>query len=200
MFAQVIRGTVTDQGSFEKQALRWRDELRPGAIGFLGSTGGVTDDGKAVIIARFASAEEAAANNDRPEQGEWWTEAEGFITDVTFQDSTDVVLQGDGGSDEAGFVQIMAGHITDVPAYDRMVARMPEFIGAMKDFRDDILGGVTVRFPDDTYVDVIYFTSEEAARDGEGKQLPPELEKDFSEMMGSSEVDEFLDLRAPLLW
>ena len=153
-----------------------------------------------MIVARFASAEDAAANSERPEQSKWWGEAESLISDVTFRESNDVVVQGAGGSDDAGFVQIMVGHITDVPAYDRMVARMPEMMEAMNDARPDVIGGLTVRFPDDTYIDVIYFTSEEAAREGEAKPMPPELEKDFADMMSSAEVDEFIDLNAPLFF
>ena len=41
MHAQVIRGTVTDAAAWVDQGKRWRDDVRPGAIGFLGSTGGV---------------------------------------------------------------------------------------------------------------------------------------------------------------
>jgi hypothetical protein len=43
-------------------------EVADGAIGWLGSTGGVTDDGRLVALVRFESAEAAQQSSDRPEQ------------------------------------------------------------------------------------------------------------------------------------
>ena len=50
----------------------WVRDLAPDAAGWLGSTGGVTADGRAVAIVRFESAKAARANSDRPEQSDWW--------------------------------------------------------------------------------------------------------------------------------
>lgn len=200
MFAQVITASVTDRDAVERQALKWRDELRPGAIGYLGGTGGVADDGTLVLVARFESAEAAQANSDRPEQGAWWAETEPHLTDVRFAESTDVTLQFGGGSDAAGFVQVMRGHIVDAAAYDTMMGKMADVEATMKELRPDVLGGVTVRFTDDRYVDVIYFESEALAREGEARDMPAELQQDFEGMMSAAEVDQFVDLRQPWIW
>ena len=53
MFVQVIKGTTNDPAALRSRSDRWRDEVRPGATGFLGSTGGVTDDGTFILFARF---------------------------------------------------------------------------------------------------------------------------------------------------
>ena len=70
MFVQVIRGRVTDPEQLHAALDRWSEQLAPGAHGWLGSTAGVTEDGRFVALARFESAEAARRNNDRPEQGQ----------------------------------------------------------------------------------------------------------------------------------
>ncbi len=110
MFVQIIEGRVADREALHRQMDRWRNELRPGATGFLGSTSGVTDDGYGFAVARFESAAAAKANSDRPEQGQWWAETEkAFGGEVRFTDSEDVETFLAGGSDDAGFVQVMKG-------------------------------------------------------------------------------------------
>jgi hypothetical protein len=69
MFIQLIQGTIADADLLRRQTERWERELEPGAAGFLGSTSGVTPDGRAIILARFESEADARANRDRPEPG-----------------------------------------------------------------------------------------------------------------------------------
>src|SRR5262249_37410339 len=110
MFVQIIEGRVSGRDGLRRQMDNWEKELRPGAKGFLGSTAGVTDDGHAIAFARFDSAAAAKANSDRPEQGRWWNETEKtFDGPATFADSEDVQTFFGGGSDDAGFVQVMKG-------------------------------------------------------------------------------------------
>ena len=71
MFVQVIQGPVSDATAARAQFEKWMTELAPGAIGWLGSTAGVTDDGTLVALARFESEEAARQNSDRPEQTEF---------------------------------------------------------------------------------------------------------------------------------
>src|ERR1700747_4456 len=67
MFVQVIQGHVSDAAQARAQLDRWAEEVAPGAVGWLGSTSGVTDDGRLVALARFESDEAARPNSDRPE-------------------------------------------------------------------------------------------------------------------------------------
>ena len=60
------------------------------AAGWLGTTAGITDDGRLVVLARFESEEVARANSDRPEQGRWWDSlAAHFKGEASFFDSDD---------------------------------------------------------------------------------------------------------------
>jgi len=72
MFTQIIRGTVSDPKAVDDNFNRWSKELAPGAKGWLGTTGGVTEDGQLFIMVRFESEEAARANSERPEQDHFW--------------------------------------------------------------------------------------------------------------------------------
>ena len=53
MFIQVIQGMCTDESMLRQHMDRWREELSPGAQGWLGGTYGMTDDGQFVDDAGF---------------------------------------------------------------------------------------------------------------------------------------------------
>jgi len=72
MFIQVIQGKVADAEGLRAAIDRWGQELQPGATGWLGTTGGITDDGTFVATVRFDSEDAARRNSQRPEQGAWW--------------------------------------------------------------------------------------------------------------------------------
>lgn len=196
MFVQVIEGTTSDVPSLRRQLDRWVKELRPGADGFLGATIGVTDDGQVLNLARFTSEAAARANSERAEQGQWWAETEKcFDGEVTFADSSDVDLIGGGGSDDAGFVQVMK-----TEGVDRQ--RMRAFDEALQPFLDqrpDIHGGIRVWTGPDRCTEVIYFLSEAEARKGE-QEAPPEAQEAFAEFADLMEQVEYLDLRDPWLY
>lgn len=196
MFVQVIEGKTSDPQGLLRQYQRWEEELKPGATGFLGSTGGVADDGTAITIARFESEEAARANNDRPEQGEWWSETEKFYDgEVAFSDTTDVDLVLGGGSDDAGFVQVIAGSVDDKAAVREANAK---FESVVRDFRPEILGTVVAWFGDD-FVEAAYFTDDAAAREGESKEPPEELADIVAVFEAAAEGARFIDLREPHL-
>ena len=52
----------------ERQIKSWRRDVKPGAKGYLGSTSGITPDGRSITLARFESEAAARANSERPEQ------------------------------------------------------------------------------------------------------------------------------------
>ena len=55
MFIQVIQGMCTDEATLRQHMDRWREELDPGAEGWLGGTYGMTDDDQFVGVVRFES-------------------------------------------------------------------------------------------------------------------------------------------------
>jgi hypothetical protein len=197
MFVQVIEGRVSDADGLRRAMDRWMEELRPGARGFLGTTSGVAEDGTGVSLVRFESAAAARANSDRPEQGQWWAEAEKcFDGEVTFLESEDVDTVLAGGSDEAGFVQIMKGS-ADPEQVHRMDAMFEQHAPS---FRPDVIGVSRVWVGPDRYVEAAYFTSEAAARAAEGNEPPPELAATMGEFQELMAGVEFLDLRDPWLF
>lgn len=197
MFAQIIRAKVSDPGAVRPVVDRWMKELGPNATGWLGSTGGVTEDGQLFVLVRFESEEAARANSDKPEQGKWWAEMEKlFDGEAAFQDSNDVQVDTSGDPDAAGFVQVMSGQVTDPERVKQLMADQPD----MRALRPDILGSVTVNHDEGKWTMVIYFKSEAEAREGEAKEMPPEALKAMEEMQSLSiGQPDYLDLKAPWL-
>jgi hypothetical protein len=199
MFAQVIQGRTSDPEGLRAAMDRWMAELQPGATGWLGSTVGVTDDGRALAVARFESVEAARRNAQRPEQTAWWEATQRlFDGDVTFQDSEDVTVEMAGDPDRAGFVQVMTGQVTDPVRAKEVMAQFPR--DAMAQMRPDILGTLMIGHDEGRWTQVIYFTSEAEAREGERKDPPPELLAMMDELTRISVAEPtFLDLRTPIL-
>jgi hypothetical protein len=195
MLIQVIEGKARDVEGLKARGDSWDAELKPGAVGYLGSTGGVTSDGTAVTVARFESPEAAAANSARPEQGAWFAQTAALYDgDVSFADFELEQMSGGGGSDEAGFVQILRGRTKDAA---RMRELGEELSKAMPSLRPDYLGGYTAIRDDGEFVSVNYFTSEQDARKGEAQEYPPEVQALFDEMFADSEGLRFIDLSDP---
>jgi len=68
-------------------------------------------------------------------------------------------------------------------------------------FRPDVIGRVVAGHEGGAYTMAMYFTSEEAAREGERKEPPPQLRAQMEEMGKLSAGEpEFLDLRQPWLY
>lgn len=199
MFAQVIQGRTPDAQALGSAIERWTRDLAPGAVGWLGSTGGVTDDGRFLVVARFESADAAARNSARPEQTAWWEETQRQLDgDVTFDDSEGVTVDLTGDPDRAGFVQIMRGRVTDPERARQLIAQIPT--GAMAAHRPEILGSVSIAHRDGGWTQVIYFTSEAEAREGERQETPPEMQAVMAEMAAiSAGPPDFFDLREPIL-
>jgi hypothetical protein len=199
MFAQVIQGRTSNPEAVPATTDRWMRDLAPGAVGWLGTTAGVTDDGQVVLVVRFESAEAAERNAARPEQDAFWQEARGlFAGEPTFLESTDVTVETVGNPDQAGFVQVMQGQSSDLARARELMAQFP--MEAMKDFRPDMLGSVMIGHDGGRWTQVLYFTSEAEAREGERRQAPPEWQATMEELTKlESGEPVFLDLRRPLL-
>ena len=199
MFTQVIKGKVSNDADIRAAMERWQRDVSPDAKGWLGSTAGVTDDGRFIAIARFESAEAARANSDRPEQDSWWTETSKLFTgEVTFKDSEDVDEDIVGDPDQAGFVQVMQGSGSDP---DRAREIMAQDSDKWAEYRPDVIGSVAVQHDGGAYTMTIYFTSEADAREGEKKEPPPELKAQMGELDALSTGEpEFFDLKQPWLF
>jgi hypothetical protein len=193
MFLQIIQGPVSDAALFEREASRWRDDLKPGAPGYLGCTWGISEDGVGFLAARFDSAASAEANSTRPEQGEWWAAMEKAFAAVEFRDCAEVDAMMGGGSDEAGFVQVISGRVNDRAAARTMLR---EAEGQLAVTRPDILGGVFAwHGGDGDFTQLMYFRSVDDARAGEGSSDDDEVDAGYRDMMAVEPT--FVDLTSP---
>jgi hypothetical protein len=198
MFVQVFQGQVADAAAALARLDAWKEELAPGAVGWLGSTAGVTAGGMFVALARFESEEAARRNSERPEQSSWWEETRPVFTgEPEFHDSVRVDVDLAGDPDQAGFVQVMQGRTKDP---DRARELMNDDAIDWQTLRPDILGSLNVEHEGGAWTMALYFTSEAEAREGERKEPPPELEVAMKEM-DSLSVGEtrYFDLKEPWL-
>jgi hypothetical protein len=198
MFIQMIQGQVADARRVKGALDLWQRYTAPGAIGWLGSTAGVTDDLRLIAVIRFSSPDAARRNSDRPEQNAWWAHmSKLFTTEPTFSDSDNVALDLVGDPDQAGFVQIMRGRGTNP---ERARELMTQGSGDWASFRPDILGRATALHPDGAYTICTYFTSEAEAREGERNEPPTGLKAQMDELNAlQTDPTEFFDLKQPWL-
>jgi hypothetical protein len=199
MFVQVIQGQVQDAEQAHAAFDQWMEELAPDATGWLGTTAGVTEDGRFIALARFESADAARQNSESPAQDKWWHEFSSTLSgDATFHDSEDVVLDVQGDPDSAGFVQVMQGSGSNPERARELMAQNPE---AWADFRPDVIGSVTALYDDGDYTMAIYFTTEAEAREGEQKEPPAELRATMEELQSLATGEpEYFDLKEPWLY
>ena len=197
MFIQVIQGTCHRQDEVRALMDQWLTDLAPGAEGWLGGTYGFTDEGELLAVVRFESREAATASSERPEQGQWWSRMEPlFDGPVEFHDCDRVVLMLDGGSDQAGFVQVIRGRMADP---DALESGMREMESLLHEARPEIIGATFAIEPDGTFTETVAFTDEAAARESEGRTVPesgPEHEAMASWQRMVSDLS-FHDLHQP---
>ena len=195
MFIQIIQGTCRDEEMVHRLSDEWRETLGPTAEGWLGGTYGVTDDGEFVGVVRFESQEAAMRNSARPEQGEWWKRMqECFDGDVTFHDCDDATIFLQGGSDDAGFVQVIQGRVTDPEQFRRMMGQPME---TLHEQRPEIIGGTLAMQPDGWFTETVAFRSEAEAREGERKQMPEDVRREMEQEMSMMQDVSYKDLHHP---
>lgn len=191
MFIQVIQGRCRAHDEMRAAMDQWEAERAPDVVGWLGGTYGFTDDDTFVAVVRFESEEAARSNPDSREQSAWWERVHAlFDEEPIFHDCTDVTLALDGGSDDAGFVQVIQGRVLDA---DHLRAMMTD-TQQMHETRPDIIGATLAIADDGTFTETVAFTDEESARRGEQQEMPD----DVREAMESSMADmRYLDLHQP---
>lgn len=193
MFVWVLEGQAEDPGEVGRQLGRWTSEFGD-TPGYLGATGGVTDDRRFLLFVRWESVEAGNELLMQPDHAAWYDEFQrSFGGAVEFAETDDVTTHLAGGSDAAGFVQAIKVSGVDrqrVDAADR------EFENLAPTFRPDLIGGIRVWTAPDRFVEMNYFTSEQDARSGERKDPPPELADaldDFMAMMNDAEYSDFTE-------
>jgi hypothetical protein len=187
VFLQVFRARVAEPGPVHESHDRWAGALQ-GDPGWLGTTAGVTDDGEAFTLARFASADAARS----PARDAWWSEMSALSTEpVNCQDCGEVITQLHGDSPDAGFVQVLQGRVADLERLEHALEIASPWEA---DARTDIIGGLLALHGDGHFTQAVYFTSEAAAREGEARATPPPETGEIDALV--SELA-FYDLRNP---
>ncbi len=194
MLIQVIQGKVKDADLLRRQLELWHQEIEPSAEGYLGYTGGITPDGRSISLVRFESAEAAQANSDRADQAAWWNETvKAYEGEPAFHDCRVVDTMFGGGSNDAGFVQVIQGHAKD---QDKMRSSITEMEATLRERRPDILG-ITIAWHGDGggFSQAVYFRSEEESRLQEKANEQDELTQEYTDMFEGPPV--FFDLPEP---
>jgi hypothetical protein len=195
MFVQVIRGHARNRAGLRRQWQQWERELEPTADGYLGATAGIADDGAFIAMVRFESEAAARRNGARDVQTRWWHELlQHLDDDVVIHDCTRTDIWANGGSDEAGFVQIRQGDSSDPSRLrDLYVSQQPVRMGPS---RPEVIGGLFAWHGDSGFTLSAYFTSEREARNGENLHEFKSFFDDISAVM----LDvTYIDLRDPWL-
>jgi hypothetical protein len=191
VFIQVVQGRCTRPDEVHQLLDEWRRDLAPGATGWIGGTYGFTDDDEMIAVVRFESREAAAANSARPEQGAWAERLTALMDGpLEFHDCDDVTLMMDGGSDSAGFVQIIRGKVDDPSRLKAMMADTD----MLHEARPEILGATLAIEDDGTFTETVAFTSEAEAREGEKIEPPAEVRRELEHAMQGAR---FYDLHHP---
>lgn len=192
MFIQIMQGKCTRQDELHGLVDAWREEASGrGAAGFLGGTYGFTDDDEFIGVVRFESREAAMANSERPETTAWAEKMQALMDGpVEYHDCDDVTMFLDGGSDQAGFVQIIRGKVEDPSRLKAMLADTD----ALHEMRPDIIGGTLAIEDDGTFTETVAFTSEEEARANEQVEAPAEVQRELAYAMQGAR---FYDLHHP---
>lgn len=196
MFVWVLQGKAADTAAISRQLGQWTNQFG-GTPGYLGATGGVTSDDRFLLFVRWESEDAGNELLMQPAKQDWYEAfQQSFDGAIDFAETDDVHTFLAGGSDTAGFVQGMKVAGVDralVDAADR------EFEPIAADVRPDLIGGVRVWLTADGYVELNYFTSEEAARHGEQQALPADIAEGLADFLAMMASAEFFDLAEPFI-
>jgi hypothetical protein len=198
MFIQVIQGRATNPPGIRRDLGRWQRQLAADADGWLGSTTGITEDGWSITVVRFASEAQARRNTDRPEQREWWRDASQHLARAVSHDAPKVHTYRDGGSDQAGFVQVIQGHTEDI---ERMVNLGCDQEEVLARDAPHILGMTVAEHADrpGDFTQTVYYTSEQDARRFEQEPAAEADEPVLERLRSLMTNSRTFDLRDPQL-
>lgn len=193
MFIQMIQGECERQDEMRGLVDTWCG-LMADRPGWLGGTYGFTDDGMFVGVVRYESREACAECCSTEDAAMCFAAAETlFSGGYEVHESDDALMMLDGGSDDAGFVQVMHGQVKDPTALREFVTDR-ESTEMMHQARPEIIGATLMLEDDGTFTETVFFTDEAAAREGESQRMP---EQTMRRMEAAMADVEFIDLHRP---
>jgi hypothetical protein len=167
--------------------------LREEARGWVGSSGGLTEDGGFIGALRFESEEAALANGIGAQVPGWRNAWHALAHDeVRLVDSpaAETLLDLD---DAAGFIQILDGRASDIERMGAVLRGMQEEVAI---YRPEVTAA-WIAWYDPAFTQVVHFTSEEAAREAEGREFSGGFAALFTELTGLVTDLHFTDVREP---
>jgi len=189
----MVQGACSQEDDMRMLVDEWCERMAD-EPGWLGGTYGFTDDGRFLGMIRYESMGACRRACSASDAGAWWAAAmEMFDSPPEIHQSEDVMLMLDGGSDDAGFVQVMRGRVGNSDKLRRIMTDQ-EMTSMLHQARPDIIGATMLIEDDGTFTETVFFTDEESARKGESMEMPAEVAKDLEEAM--AEVD-YYDLPKP---
>ncbi len=117
-----------------------------------------------------------------------------FSGPLTFHDCGDVTLLLAGGSDQAGFVQVIQGRVRDASRMRELASRST---GLISKCRPDVIGASIAIDEDGRLTETVAFTSQEAARKAENTPMPRQAQEILEQEMALLDDVRYLDLHQP---
>ena len=193
MFIQMVEGACTHEDDMQMLVDDWCARMAD-EPGWLGGTYGFTDDGRFMGIVRYESAAAWETCRAAEDAGMWWAAAEEvFDSPPQIHQSEDVTMLFGGGSDDAGFVQVMRGRVGN-PDKLRHLLTDQDMTSMLHQARPEIIGATLAIEEDGWFTETISFTDEDSARRGEAMNMPEEVAADLQEAI--AEVN-YHDLHRP---
>ncbi|HEU5033783.1 MAG TPA: hypothetical protein VFT62_03390 [Mycobacteriales bacterium] len=193
MFIQMVQGACTREDEMRGLVDDWCGRMAD-QPGWLGGTYGFTDDGCFVGVVRYADRDACAMWCKDAEAAPYWAAAtQLFDESCEIFEADDVSIMLDGGSDDAGFVQVMHGRVNDTERMRRLLTDA-EMTTMLHEARPEIIGATLAFQADGTFTETVAFTDEASARRGEELDMPEEVSKELMAAMGAVE---YLDLHRP---
>ena len=193
MFIQMVQGRCSRQDEMRGLVEDWCGSMAA-QPGWLGGTYGFTDDDRFIGIVRFDSHNACMDAAKMPDAATYWAAADALCDrGCEVHESEDVSIMLEGGSDRAGFVQVMRGRVGDADKFRHFMTDA-EVTSMLHDTRPEIIGATLAIEQDGSFIETVAFTSEDAARKGEQTEMPAEMQSDFESAMTDVE---YLDLHHP---
>jgi len=193
---QMVTGPCSREDDMRAVADNWCADMMKHE-GWLGGTYGFNDDGDFLGVVRFDSMQSYDACCATAEAGAHWAAAlECFDSAPEIHQSEDVSIMLDGGSDGAGFVQVIRGRTPD-PQRLRSMFEDQQMTSALHEARPDIIGATMLIESDGSFTETVCFASEEAARAGEQQEMPAEMASEMSSWQSMMADVRYDDLHKP---
>jgi len=193
MFIQMVQGPCARRTEMRALVDSWCAGIAD-EHGWLGGTYGFTEDNRFVGIVRFTDSRACIDAAQRPEAAAFWADAIALLDGpVEIHQSDDVTLMFDGGSEDAGFVQVLTGKLRD-PAQMRYLLADQDMTAMLHETRPEILGATLAISQDGTFTETVAFTDEALARKGESIRMPEQVQRTMDDAVAAVE---YLDLHQP---